>query len=407
MDVIKGTVASAFISGEADIEVTEDGFALASALDAAKVSWADVIELGFSDYTVNVKTKTGAYSFTRLGYDAEPLYNHMLVAYGAKVRKALFVGGNAMATAKGDTGTLRDVPIEVYDNCLVSLPPDLSARRVPLCFVNGFEDKDFGLTVSTIDGASFSCARLGYEHAPVVKAAQDAVKALRAKAVEQIVALCPSLSGEQASMLGRLMPEGMAAPMGRIREVSPAFAAALEEKIAGTRAAETYKAFQEIASGDSICVGFKADFGPGFGSSGEGGPDEESGAEIPTEESGAETSAPASAYMLWLIAPAQSGQACAVEFAGAENEAAATYVYRFDCPWDVFRIRLSMALEAIAFKRDAIRFSDEELAKPENEIYRMANDRNEALRLVRSCFAGRAIHRSMDSWRARITELLE
>jgi hypothetical protein len=94
-----------------------------------------------------------------------------------------------------------------------------------------------------------------------------------------------------------------------------------------------------------------------------------------------------------------------VEFAGAEGEAAATFIYRFDIPWPDFRIRLNMALEAIAFKREVIRYTDEELAAPANAEYRMANDRCEALRFVRACFAGRAIHRGMDAWRQQVLAL--
>ena len=410
---IKGTVVSALVNGEADIEVLEDGFALTSVLDTVRVPWVEVTGLSFEDYIVNVRTKTGAYAISKLGLNGEPLYNHMLEAYGTKVRESLFVRGTPLATAKGDVFGVRGVPIEVYENSIVSLPPDLSARRMPLCFADEFDDKDYGMRISVMDGSKAEYLKLGYDHAPATKAVKDALKVLREKTLAQITELDPSVNAEQSAQLAKLMPEGMAAPIGLIRAISPSFASALEDRIAGSRAAETYKAFQEMTDADIICIGFKKNDMGAFGSADKEEPSERPEAItegmsdcIPdgTTEDAEKIAEP---YMLWLIAPSQPGNACAVEFAGAEGESAATYVYRFACPWDEFRIKLSMALEAIAFKRDVIRFSDEELLKPENAIYLMANDRNEALNFVRQSFAGRAIHRSMDSWKNQLTELFK
>jgi hypothetical protein len=52
-----------------------------------------------------------------------------------------------------------------------------------------------------------------------------------------------------------------------------------------------------------------------------------------------------------------------------------------------------------------IRLSDEELQKPENADYYMAQKRTPALQFVRKCFVGRVIHASADSWRRKLTEL--
>jgi hypothetical protein len=243
------------------------------------------------------------------------------------------------------------------------------------------------------------------------------------------------------------MPGGLAAPMGAIRGIAPSFAEALEAKIAKSRAAETYKVFQGISGADNVCVGFRvntlafgnAEDGDPGGAEGESGTEngigsgigkmfseamggsggisgfhsslQGAGGPIAREgESGEEAATDADApppdpYILWIVTPSPSGDACAVEFAGAEDEAAATFVYRFGGSWDAFRMKLGMALEAIDWKREVIRLTDEELRKPEYDLYRMANDRCEALRFVRGCFAGRAIHRTMESWKKQVKEL--
>jgi len=417
----KGVAASPLVNGEADISVTKDGFSLASLMDFIRVSWAEVTRLGFEAYNIQILTKTSEYNFSKLGYDGEPLYNHLLSAYGDKVRKCLFVKGTPAVKAEGDvliSNALRYVPIEVYGDCVLSLPPDLSARRVPLRFVTGFTEGDFSVTLSTLDGKETVYKKLGYDHAPVKKAIQDGIKSLREKLTDQILDIDPSLTGEEAYQLAKAMPGGLAAPMGSIRGISQSFASALEARIAESRAAETYKIFQEISGEDSVCVGFKPDWGFDSAEEDPAQAEKESGAD-PLSLRGAEdgeTAAPdqdeseeanqKKNYMLWLAAPAPSGNTCAIEFAGEEKEAAATFVYKYNGSWDAFRIKLGMALEAIDWKREVIRLTDEELAKPEYELYRMANDRNEELGLVRSSFIGRAIHRSIESWKAQVTELL-
>ena len=472
--VCKGTVASVPVNGEAEITVSEDGFALASLFDSTRAPWSDVTGLRYADYTVYVQTRAAAFAFSKLGYDAEPLYDHMLAAYCDKVRKCLFIDSGLLAKAKGDAGATRGVPIEVYEDCVVSLPPDLNAKRVPLSFVNGFRDQDYTLWISVIDGTQASYSKLGYDHAPVSKAIQDAIKNLREKTIRQVSAIDPAISADTASRLAKLMPEGIAAPIGTITSIAPSFAAALEDRIAQSRAAETYKVFQDISGADAVCVGFRANnlsFGDGDGDGGgdgAGGGDRAggggdraeagkggAGGGLPGGDSsgmagvlggmlggggdsgmagalggmlggGGDSSGMAGAlggmlggggdaeggesspdpFIPWLIAPTPSGNACAVEFAGATGESAATFVYRFSGPWDAFRLKLGIALEAIAWKREIIRLTDEELADPAYADYRMANDRNEALRFVRGCFAGRALHHSMDSWRKQVTDLL-
>jgi hypothetical protein len=91
-----------------------------------------------------------------------------------------------------------------------------------------------------------------------------------------------------------------------------------------------------------------------------------------------------------------------MEFAEADS---ATFVYRTGGDFVAFAKQLNWALEAIAFKREVIRLSDEELRKPENGDYYMAAKRTAALQFVRANFVGRAIHSGVDSWKRKLTEL--
>jgi hypothetical protein len=443
----KAQIESAAVSGEGEVSVAEDGFTLSTLFDTAFVPWSEVDAFAFEDYTLTVAAAGDAYRLTKLGADGEPLYNHMLAAYNDKVRACLFVGGEPAVTASAN-----GVPVEVYGDCVVTLPPDLGARRVPLAFATGFRDEDYMVTIDVADGSSYAFSKLGYDTAPFSKAVQDGIKELREQTIAQIGEIDKGITPQQSAKVARLMPLGAAAPMGAVRAMAPTLADALEESLAQSRAAETYPAFKALCDPDEICVGFRkvvsesreadgaggglADMLQGGGAGGGvadmlqgngvagaasagGGMSDIINNVIPREVA---ESTPDS-YILWLIAPIAPG-VCAVEFAGGEDAAAATFVYRYgdaavsyvadaaDAPsatgtaaWDAFRLKLNMALEAIDFKREVIRLTDEELREPEYELYRMASARNEALRTVRAHFAGRAIHRGMDSWKKQLQGL--
>ena len=79
---------------------------------------------------------------------------------------------------------------------------------------------------------------------------------------------------------------------------------------------------------------------------------------------------------------------CAVELYTGDD--AATYLYRFTEPQEVFLRNLDEAMEAVGVHREIIFLSDEKLA--EKPLYRMAVARSEAVRYLRSKTAGRLIH---------------
>jgi hypothetical protein len=73
--------------------------------------------------------------------------------------------------------------------------------------------------------------------------------------------------------------------------------------------------------------------------------------------------------------------------------------------FEAFARQLNRALEAIAWGREVIRLTDDELRKPENADYYMAAKRTAALQFVRANFAGRVIHSSPEAWKKKLTEM--
>jgi len=401
-----------------------------------------------------------------MGSWAQPFYDALLDAYNKAVLRSLFIKGSPIVTAKGnyrysekDMSGSGSASVHVYENNVAALPPDLTARRVPLCFVTAMDKGEYELTLTLDTGEIYTFAKLGYDTEPFAAAVEKQIRALREKSLAAVKEIDPNLTAAQASQLAKLMPEGAAAPLGQIAAIAPSFAEALEEKLSSTRAAEYYTAFKDLCDPAQIYIGFRknetgADSGgmaggatamlggltgggnlPGAMGGMAGGltssenppgalggttamPGNLTGGGNPTEAMGGMAGGNASPigntegagtekvstdpYLLWLIAPSPDGKYAAVEFAQADS---ATFVYRTDGDFDSFARQLNRALEAICFKREVIRLSDDELKKPENADYFMATKRTASLQFVRANYAGRVIHASLEPWKRTLMEI--
>ncbi|MDR0875397.1 MAG: hypothetical protein LBN12_04225 [Clostridiales Family XIII bacterium] len=426
--------SSPLVSGEVKLVIGENALTFTALFGAAEIPFAEVNALTLADYVVTVRADSGDHVFSRMGNWCQPFYDAIVYAYNKAVLRALFVSDDPVLTAKGnyrysETDAVGNniavsgaAPVQVYESSVVCLPPDLGARRVPLCFVSGLDQGDYELTLRLGSGESYTFAKLGYDTAPFEAAVEKQIRALREKSLTAVKELDPALTVAQASQLAGFVPEGAAAPIGQLAGIAPSFAAALEAKIAETRAAESYAVFRDLGDPAQIYVGFRKNdategtdgagggllsaLGGALGGEGVGGGLGEAlggllgggGSAADGEEA---ELPPPDPYLLWLIAPSPDGLYAAVEFAEANS---ATFVYRTGGDFHAFARQLNRALEAIDFKREVIRLTDEELRKPENTDYYMAAKRTAALQFVRAHFAGRVIHSNPNAWKQSLQE---
>ncbi|NLG36709.1 MAG: hypothetical protein GX549_01745 [Clostridiales bacterium] len=395
-----GHVCSPVVSGEAALAVGEDALKLTSLFDIYEIPYSDISAFTVEDYAAVIKTGDAAITVSRLGNACEPFYRELYDAYNAKVRKALFVQGTPLIRAEGGyeyredgreaRGTAR---IELYEDCVLVLPPDDGARRVPLCFVSAMERGDFSLTLRLITCESYTFFRLGRETEPFWDALTARLRALRERAIRDALEIDNSLTPPQSSAIARLMTEGVAAPMGALSAIAPGYVAALEAKIRASRSAQSYDMLKTLCEPALIRVGVRKSFAA-WGQSDE----DAARGEDPSPEPAPGEPPPDDRRMIWMIAPGQNGHTAAVEFAVAPGESAATFIYRFQGEFEAFASALNRAMEAVGFRREAIRLTDDELRRPEYAEYLMAVRRNPALRFIRSSFAGRVIHSSPERW---------
>ena len=374
--------ASPYADGEVKLTINDSAVTMTALFDTVDIPYAEINSLNLADYIVTIKADSANHTFSKMGNWCQPFYDTLYDAYNSAVLRSLFITGAPLLKATGDYSytehgsvTSGASSVYVYENSVVSLPPDLGARRVPLCFVNGMDKGDFELTLRLDTGESYTYSKLGYDSATFADQIEKQIRALREKTMTAVKEIDTALTAVQASRLAKLMPEGAAAPIGLLGDIAPSFVKALENKISETRAVESYKVFKELCGPLRIWAGFRKN-------------------EITDVEQ--------DPYLLWLIAPSPDGQFAAVEFAEAD---AATFVYRTDGDFNAFAGQLNRALEAIDFRREVIRLSDDELRRPVNADYYMAAKRTAALQFVRANFKGRVIHSGVEAWTRKLTDL--
>jgi len=390
---------SPIVNGEAKLNIAENSFFVKGVFDIAEIPYAKVNALEFADYTTVAKTDEGDFVLSRMGNWAQPFYDSLCDAYNKAVLRSFFVTGNPVFTASGDyrlavdgAVTNNKAPIRLFADCIAALPPNCSARRIPLCFVNGIEKGDFSLTLKLNLGEEYTFSKLGYDTARFAEMIEKNIRTLYEKANAVVKEIDPTLSVMQASQAAKLVPQGAAAQMGQFAAVAPSLAAAIEDKITKTRAVYTYAAFKEVCDPAKIWVGFKKN-------------DIRSDGKPPGITQPGEEEAKPDPYLFWMIAPSPDERFMAVEFAVRPGESAATFVYNTGGNFLRSAALLNRALEAITFKREVIPMTEEELRLPENVDYYMAAKRTASLQYIRKNFVGRVIHYNPEAWKSKLLEM--
>lgn len=384
------------------ITIDKEGMAIAGRFHQLPILYGEIQSLEASEFQLRLETAGGQVVFSRMGQELEWLADKLRNAYNDAVVSALLITGKPILTAQGsyhaDEGGKShqgQAEIRLYEDCLCILPPDENARRLPLCFLTGADKEGYSLTLTLSTGERYTLSKMGRELDELDRLLTKQLRALREKTLEWHKKLAPSLGSMQAASAGSLMPLGCAADFGKLKAVAPPLATALEEKLGGSRMAQTWSWLRELCGGAGLMLGALP------------APEKEEGAETlvalpqtaPTEDTEASEEVPTEpAPILWLMASDKEGGVAAVELALGEGEAAATYLYRIEGGWDDFSLLIDRALEAAAFQREAILLPEDKLALPEHITDAMLVKRTPAIARLRRCFAGRAIHSSFDRW---------
>ncbi len=380
-----GSVQSVTFNGDAVITLEEDSIVFDRAGKSLVMPYADIDGFSVQNYRLLINAEAYSVVVSQLGRDTDVLYEKLWEAYNLRTLKAFFVQGEPQFEAQGeykyadDGGRSQGIAkIKLYENCLCILPPSSDARRIPLCFLTEPVMMNFMIRMTLNTGETYEVVRLGDHTKRLFDLIQSNMMKIHNNASTTVKAIDGSLNARLSSDIAWLVPDGAAAQTAALNSIAPSFIKALEARIAASRAADTYTFFKEICLPENLYTGIKTGL-------------------TWTEEA---------AEIIWVTAVKCKTEVgiAAVELALGEEDSAATFIYKFSGDQTAFFKRLNHAMEAISFHREVISMPDSELKLDANALYAMAVKRTGALRFLRSCFAGRAIHRTLDSWQSSINE---
>ena len=216
-------VASEPLNGEVKLVIQDNGISMSALFDAYHIAYADICAFAMRNYTIHIAAETGIFTFARLGSLNETFFDELYTAYNKKVRKALFVEGTPLFHTQGNyryaeyektaEGTAL---IEIYENCVLILPPDDGARRIPLCFTCRLDKADFGVSLEQDTGERYTFSRLGHDAAAFFECLEKRLHILRENSINAVREIDGTLNAQQISAVAKIMPEGAAAPMNRL-----------------------------------------------------------------------------------------------------------------------------------------------------------------------------------------------
>lgn len=417
----EGTLQADNLSGEVAITVGKDALLFVGSLGQLTCFYSDIQAFSIENYVLVIDSTLGQLRVFKMGDALDWLFDSLWCAYNDAVQRALFVDGSALYESNGaycyeDAGGRSEglATIRLFDNCICILPPHEAARRIPFCFVEDIKEENYSLRLTLDTGEWYMFQKLGGYKEGFVYQLTLAMQAQQKKTQEALQEICAGLGSVELTAIARLMREGVSAPVDTLHALSPAFVEAIDKQISQSRAAAPYAFFKTICNPQDICVGIKKSEKesalPAENDQTPQKPDElpattRQPSELPSgldEQGASEESSP---YVIF-IAASKTGSApdrvAAVELAIPEQSSAATFIYRYQGEWAVFGRKLNRAMEAVSFRREVIWLDEDALNKPEHAHYRMAIARTEALRFLRSCFAGRVIHSSPEAWQRDI-----
>lgn len=260
----EGFVECPLFSAEAKISVKPDGLLIATRFDQIPIYYGEIKSFALKDSRGELQIAAGTVAFSRMGQNAQWLYQKLYTAYNKAVEKALLVEGSPGFDAEGDysaeeNGMTRrgHAVVRLYEDCLLLLPPDENARRVPLCFLTGMEKDNFSLTIALSTGERYTLRGLGRELDNLDRLLIDNLQALQEKTMVFHKELAPNLGSMQSAMATKMMPLGTAVDLRNLASTVPPLASALEGKIKESRIALTYPWLHNLCDGVGMTVGAK------------------------------------------------------------------------------------------------------------------------------------------------------
>lgn len=408
--IYSGTVKSSSLSGEAKLFIGKDGLSVDALFDEIALPYAEIESITLENYAIHIRAGGEDLQISQMGSNCDWFHRELYEGFNRKVQTVLRAKGTLLIETKGRynyDNNRGEAYIRVFNDCLCILPPNKDGRRIPLTFVSAMKSEDYALSIMLTTGEHYEFSMLGYDLDPLEKTIAGAIRKLREKNAAFVSQLDSALDFAKISQAARQLPEGIAVPLAELSKTLSSLSSVLEKKANNSKMSGTYPVLKTICYDEKLCIGIRAL------------PEEEVKAlkqelpEIPAQNAGDGVASleltpeqeDALRWIIWVAIPSKDERTAVVEFA-FPNEQAATYIFKLNSTFEHFLPLLNRAMEATGLQREVVSLSDEEILKNQHADKRMLLERTPALQKLRQCFAGKAIHRSMDSWKNNVLEHL-
>jgi len=345
---------------------------------SCEIRLSDISGIRAQNYRVFAAMPDGEIVLSMIGHWYEDFAEKYIRAYNEVLFNELLMKETVHFETDGyftePSGETAHASLRICETAVVALPITHGLARIPFCMIASMENQPYRFTITDRLGRVYVLSKMGYTTDAFLNAYRMRLEELIRQTREKLSEIAPV-----DDALARLLMEGMVQPLSDVRAISSGFAAALEQKLAGSAIAEQFAYLSGIT--DDLAIGVKR------GLMGE-----------LTGES------------IILLAPVFAKNALIMESVG--DSAAATYVFRLsqDGPfspaqWRQFLLEFNDSMLSVNFRREPIYLSDKALEEAQHETYRHALRRIPALAKLRALFVGRAVHGGFESWKKKIESL--
>lgn len=162
------------ISGEVNVHVGSEGLSLQSTHNQVVLDYSQLRRFELRGFRFLFETADGQAELTQMGRDTDGFYEELWRAYAERTSKALFVEDPPVMEAEGeysysdDGGTAKgEARIRLHPTCVVILPRDEGARRIPLCFVSELSISGYTIHIKLDTNETYELIRLGRDTIPL------------------------------------------------------------------------------------------------------------------------------------------------------------------------------------------------------------------------------------------------
>jgi hypothetical protein len=329
----------------------------------------------------------------------------------------------------------------LYKSNLAILPTAATGFQWRLADIDAvkFDETNYAVVLESA-GDRLTVTKLAKRTREFVERLEDSTSQLNQQSAKTLHDIFPFLGPDQFQQAARLMKEGRAAPLGRLKAIHPKTEQALMTNVVDAKLKPYFDALLGHVPPGWLYAGFKLirkeeeepaeppvetqpeETAPAAAESGEEPPEEP--AEEPLEETAREEEQPILHWFFFPLSAKSGGKLPAnlVAWEATSKSGRATYFFRLLPPDQARQLddpakaaatveaairQLNHALVLLNFRREPIYLPDDSLElQPRFRRYAIACRKIPELGRLRASFLGRAIHASLPAWKKQVEAFL-